>query len=523
MSTTSQSALAAVSAAASCSKRIPSGEGWVYIYVFLKLPIKRVPLTLFIATVPESLIDFPIFTLVAPCIGAAKITNFEVNCRLLEIHPTVHLFRAFYHTSWSNGWISFYKRAGRLHCYTEKLDALRRWREMFFWVDDALVPLDFAFSKYPWVICRRDERCTNHAPGSYSSGGIAELINENRIPINAYSKALHATWAFSRNYFQSHEESSLTFIGDDRRGLLMLNFTIIPLPLSLPSLSLFLPSARGDSNAAQSHPHPQIGRQKGEQQCRPRAGDSELIARCAWLRQRVFQEVKFTEPLSRDREKIEGPLVKVEAGARRFSGLQGAIGALSLMRLYYVSLRTGIRSIWRGKGGSKENFMKRKLLTVPVQAQVPPTRPGYNDKAIRGACAGLNLSWEREVTRINPTKTRTAPPIDVIMSGVNLGKHRHKSALRASLITFFLQSRNEGRKNCRFLSMFATMPVACDILNPFALEREIPLKETLEAHAIRHAKKRGKGQGNIMRCWLQRTDRPFLRSTELAGQTESPK
>ncbi|GJT73371.1 hypothetical protein Tco_1032657 [Tanacetum coccineum] len=31
----------------------------------------------------------------------------------------------------------------------------------------------------------------------------------------------------------------------------------------------------------------------------------------------------------------------------------------------------------------------------------------------------------------------------------------------------------------------------CDILNPFALEREIPLKESLEAHAIRLAKKKG--------------------------------
>ncbi|GJX69921.1 hypothetical protein Tco_0307092 [Tanacetum coccineum] len=80
----------------------------------------------------------------------------EVNCRLLAINPTVHLFRAFYHTSWSNGWVSFSKRAGRLQCYTEKLDALRRWREMFFWVDDALVPWDFAF--YTQGSLPRDER-----------------------------------------------------------------------------------------------------------------------------------------------------------------------------------------------------------------------------------------------------------------------------------------------------------------------------------------------------------------------------
>ncbi|GJZ88327.1 reverse transcriptase domain-containing protein [Tanacetum coccineum] len=140
--------------------------------------------------------------------GATKITNFEVNCRLLAINPTVHLFRAFYHTSWSNGWVSFSKRAGRLQCYTEKLDALRRWREMFFWVDDALVPWDFAF--YTQGSLPRDER---PPPGSYSMED-AELINENRIPINAYSEAFLCHMGISRNYFQSPEEVP-TFIGDD--------------------------------------------------------------------------------------------------------------------------------------------------------------------------------------------------------------------------------------------------------------------------------------------------------------------
>ncbi|GKB24217.1 hypothetical protein Tco_0863618 [Tanacetum coccineum] len=123
-------------------------------------------------------------------------------------YPTVHLFRAFYHTSWSNGWVSFSKRAGRLQCYTEKLDALRRWREMFFWVDDALVPWDFAF--YTQGSLPRDER---PPPGSYSMED-AELINENRIPINAYSEAFLCHMGISRNYFQSPEEVP-TFIGDD--------------------------------------------------------------------------------------------------------------------------------------------------------------------------------------------------------------------------------------------------------------------------------------------------------------------
>ncbi|GJT97546.1 gypsy type transposase [Tanacetum coccineum] len=46
----------------------------------------------------------------------------------------------------------------------------------------------------------------------------AELINENRIPINAYSEAFLCHMGISRNYFQSPEEVP-TFIGDDGREM----------------------------------------------------------------------------------------------------------------------------------------------------------------------------------------------------------------------------------------------------------------------------------------------------------------
>ncbi|GJT71298.1 hypothetical protein Tco_1030584 [Tanacetum coccineum] len=196
-----------VPAASASIADFPEGKVGVYTR-FFEFANQRVPLSLFMCNV---LNHYRLHISQLHCIGAAKISNFEVNCRLLAINPTVHLFRAFYHTSWSNGWVSFSKRAGRLQCYTEKLDALRRWREMFFWVDDALVPWDFAF--YTQGSLPRDER---PPPGSYSMED-AELINENRIPINAYSEAFLCHMGISRNYFQSPEEVP-TFIGDDGRG-----------------------------------------------------------------------------------------------------------------------------------------------------------------------------------------------------------------------------------------------------------------------------------------------------------------
>ncbi|GJT68941.1 hypothetical protein Tco_1028227 [Tanacetum coccineum] len=217
-----------VPAASASIADFPEGKVGVYTR-FFEFANQRVPLSLFMCNV---LNYYRLHISQLHCIGAAKITNFEVNCRLLAINPTVHLFRAFYHTSWSNGWVSLSKRAGPLQCYIEKLDALRRWGEMFFWVDDAMFPWDFAF--YTQGSLPRDER---PPPGSYSMED-AELINENRIPINAYLEAFLCHMGISRNYFQSPEEVP-TFIGDDGQGgclAFLLPRLVVVVHLSKPKL-----------------------------------------------------------------------------------------------------------------------------------------------------------------------------------------------------------------------------------------------------------------------------------------------
>ncbi|GKC77095.1 hypothetical protein Tco_1127869 [Tanacetum coccineum] len=44
-------------------------------------------------------------------IGAAKVSHFEILCRVYRIIPTVGLFRCFYVNSKKNGWMSFSKRS----------------------------------------------------------------------------------------------------------------------------------------------------------------------------------------------------------------------------------------------------------------------------------------------------------------------------------------------------------------------------------------------------------------------------
>ncbi|GJX13139.1 hypothetical protein Tco_0204897 [Tanacetum coccineum] len=75
-------------------------------------------------------------------IGVAKVSHFEINCRVLNIIPTVNLFLVFYVSSYNSGWISFSKRPAKKYptMYTKPLDSLKNWNNRFFWVDEKVFP-----------------------------------------------------------------------------------------------------------------------------------------------------------------------------------------------------------------------------------------------------------------------------------------------------------------------------------------------------------------------------------------------
>ncbi|GJU57973.1 hypothetical protein Tco_1235739 [Tanacetum coccineum] len=62
----------------------------------------------------------------------------------------------------------------------------------------------------------------------------------------------------------------------------------------------------------------------------------------------------------------------------------------------------------------------------------------------------------------------------------------------------------------------------CDILNPFPLEKEVPLKESLEAHAIRLAKKKGV-KGKAILCGVGAAHLPRSDGVPVSVATVSPK
>ncbi|GJY86081.1 hypothetical protein Tco_0500107 [Tanacetum coccineum] len=133
----------------------------------------------------------------------------------------------------------------------------------------------------------------------------------------------------------------------------------------------------------------------------------------------------------------------------------------------------------RGKVEAVEELHEKKLLTVPA----------------------AQLERDQDY------------PIDVIMAGLTLARHATEGAEVQP--DYFLKPDVAQLQ----VPIFASPR---DILNPFALEKEIPLKESLEAHAIRLAKKKGV-KGKAILCGVGAAHIPRSDGVPVSVATVSPK
>nr|GEV12252.1 transposase (putative), gypsy type [Tanacetum cinerariifolium] len=83
-------------------------EGKVDVYTkFFEFANFRIPISQFLFDI---LGHYQIHLSQLSVIGAAKVSHFEINYRVLNIVPTLNLFRLFYIPSFNSGWMSFSKR-----------------------------------------------------------------------------------------------------------------------------------------------------------------------------------------------------------------------------------------------------------------------------------------------------------------------------------------------------------------------------------------------------------------------------
>ncbi|GJZ21797.1 hypothetical protein Tco_0558836 [Tanacetum coccineum] len=162
----------------------------------------------------------------------------------------------------------------------------------------------------------------------------------------------------------------------------------------------------------------------------------------------------------------------------------------------------------RGKAEAVEELHEKRLLTVPA-AQVP----GYNQKAYEELVAAMEAMKLLELPHIAQLERDQDYPIGVIMAGLTLARHATEGA--EAQPDYFLKPDVAQLQ----VPIFASPR---DILNPFALEKEVPLKESLEAHAIRLAKKKGV-KGKAILCGVGAAHLPRSDGVPVSVATVSPK
>ncbi|GJZ64937.1 hypothetical protein Tco_0621633 [Tanacetum coccineum] len=157
----------------------------------------RLPLSTFLVDV---LRHFRINISQLSVIWAAKVSDFEILCRVYGIIPTVGLFRCFYVNSKKSGWMSFSKRSYNAPvCYTKPIDSLKNWNNHFFWVDDFACPASFS-----WHTAKHVTRDPDPVAADFNAQDYATLV-AHRSPFRKFPKAFLCLVGLSRHYTLDEE------------------------------------------------------------------------------------------------------------------------------------------------------------------------------------------------------------------------------------------------------------------------------------------------------------------------------
>ncbi|GJS08260.1 hypothetical protein Tco_0365056 [Tanacetum coccineum] len=128
--------------------------------------------------------------------GSAKVSHFEILCRVCNIEPDVSLFRYFYTHNYKNGWFGFTKRPNVRACYSKNLDSVKNWNDHFFWVDEFVVPANARFKWFSGSTIAKDRA---PAPSEYDIGHVNTLI-AHASPFLRFPEEFLCWVGISRNY-----------------------------------------------------------------------------------------------------------------------------------------------------------------------------------------------------------------------------------------------------------------------------------------------------------------------------------
>ncbi|GJX91490.1 hypothetical protein Tco_0344816 [Tanacetum coccineum] len=189
----------------------PAGKVGMYTR-FFDYANYRIPFSTFFVSV---LTHFRIPFSQLSVFGSAKVSHFEILCRVCNIEPSVSLFRYFYTHNYKNGWFGFTKRPNVRACYSKNLDSVKNWNDHFFWVDEFVVPANARFSWFSGSNIVKDRA---PAPSEYNVEHVNTLIAQ-ASPFLRFPEEFLCWIGISRNYLLNKDTYPTLSMRTERVGL----------------------------------------------------------------------------------------------------------------------------------------------------------------------------------------------------------------------------------------------------------------------------------------------------------------
>ncbi|GJV96642.1 hypothetical protein Tco_1548219 [Tanacetum coccineum] len=194
--------------------QFPDGKVGVYTRLFDYCGYK-IPLTKFFVSVLKY---FRIHISQLSPFGAARISHFEVLTRILELGPSMSVFRAFYTHMYSDGLFSFAKRSLSAPSYLSKPpDSIKNWADHFFWVDSRVFPISVPL--YTGGVLEKDP--APHLTARQEQ--TVRILSSNKAPFRRYPECFLALVGLSP-YYPFGENTYPAFEGPDRADMGLLDY-----------------------------------------------------------------------------------------------------------------------------------------------------------------------------------------------------------------------------------------------------------------------------------------------------------
>ncbi|GJX47097.1 hypothetical protein Tco_0272287 [Tanacetum coccineum] len=190
--------------------QFPEGKVGVYTRLFDYCGY-RIPFTKFFVAVLK---HFRIHISQLSPFGAARVSHFEVLTRVLNLAPSVAVFRAFYTRIYSDGLFSFAKRSlSAPSCLSKPPDSIKNWADHFFWVDSKVFPISVPL--YMGGVLEKDP--APHLTARQEQA--VQVLSTNKAPFRRYPECflvlvgLSPYYPFDENTYRAFERPDKTDMG----------------------------------------------------------------------------------------------------------------------------------------------------------------------------------------------------------------------------------------------------------------------------------------------------------------------